>query len=159
MTIFDWVKENKNFIKHENRVWKKIIIPRLAKHLPKKIHILDVGPAFGCSLLNLAESNLGKSHTGVEPRLHFFFPAFYKKYLKHNIQMLSLSGHHKEIEYGKADLIIKTFNPFVSWKYILAKAQPKFILTDISRQISSKKYELIDVIEAKPNVYLLYKRC
>lgn len=144
-------------------VWKKNF-PRILKKIQQdNLVVLDIGGA--CGEMLFALSSLGmKQGILVEPnwKKHIKHLKVNKKDLlsKNNIKVLEISGSSPKVPYDKADLIIKTFCPFVEWRDIVGKTSAKWFLTDDSwlKPQDFPELEVVSRYTIQCNSYILLKR-
>lgn len=151
------------YLIYELKTWKNHVVPFLEKNITNPVKIVDVGCSAGVGLISLANSRITTSLTGIEP----YFQDILKKieptihpliYPELHIEIIEKNGATLEDFYQDFDLIIKTFNPFVNWDYIIDNCNSSFLLTSGNLMIYSPKYELIDRLQTESNTYFLYKR-
>lgn len=113
--------------------WPEIIQLTGLKHFTA----LDIGGAAGATLVALGKLKLTKHSWLVEPYWQAHSrevlptgqdtPAFYEPY---GVELLTISGDDPLVPYKEADLVIKTYNPFIDWTYVLTQTRAKWIITD-----------------------------
>jgi len=152
------------YIKHEIKVWEQIVVPAILPFLPKELTVYDIGCSYGAGLIALRKTDPDFNLFGIEKNAKKLFETklkplgFAESYLSDfHIQLMEIDGNDPSVLFSDATLIIKTFNLSVSWKDVLKKKEPQFLLTHVLDPITSNRYKLIQQINGEPNIYFLYK--
>lgn len=148
MSLLPRVKNIKEKLAHHpngrNAKYKKRLFNSFLKEckktfplfLKEKYKVLDIGGGWGHMLLALSQTKLLKEGFLIDPYfshyqkefLHIYGlnPDFFKS---QNILSINKSFHDTPTIHS-VDIIIKTYNPSVSWIDILNTYEPKYIITD-----------------------------
>lgn len=139
--------------------------------LTKKIVVYDIGAGLGGAIIALAKLNFLKEAYWIDPNFEAFKDHLnYCKinnhfFKKNNIKVIKKDGLDKSIDYNKADLIIKTFNGWISWDDILDKKislqkQDYYIITSALPDNSFNHHVLKNIYNTtnSGNNYILFKK-
>lgn len=157
----------KTYIKESLKSWD-LVIPILLKGLPKDLFVIDVGCNYGGALIKVRKLLPKATLIGVDPSWQYdrqylrkigYGNKYFKKKRIEIIPEDALALDLVDIPYNQADLIIKTYNPFVSWDKILKIHMPKYIITCPyhKSKILKSKYKKVKTVTSL-NSYILFKK-
>lgn len=166
-----------NHIHRDIEVWTKLIKnlmnrdPEFKKLIQNKITVYDIGAGLGGAIIALAKMNVLKEAHWIDPNYkafkeHLDYCEFNSSFFKkNNIKIVRKDGLDQSIDYNKADLIIKTFNGWISWNDILktrinSDKKELYIITSILPDDSFANHSL-DIIYNTSNMgnnYCLLKK-
>lgn len=143
-------KNELNFFKYDVYLWEKVLENLIKKTGLVNPFVLDIGAATGSSLVALSQIGIAKSVL-VDPnwKLHTKALKKYKinkqYYKKLGIKVMDICGNDKSVPYKEADLIIKTFNPWVKWSDILKRTKANWFISD-NQWLEPDDYKKLEIV-------------